>query len=684
MDGSARDPLAAATERISALVAQAGGAERASRLFAVSGALTPIDTLPALDEAFEYARQAMELSPDNDPRRSFFLMQAARVRLRKAELTGDPGDELAAGTALLEQARARAGSSTHDLWNMTAIPLAHAYRRSGRRDLARRTALTGLRGFAWSVLLQSNIADMHAAARHSAGDALDVARWCLADNDAESAIAALELGRGLILYAAAENRDVETRLIAAGHAPLAARWRQAGQNGPLHPVPAALRQQVASVLAGVPLTPDGTPVTAPAETAARLLEPPSVHEIRAALAALDKDALIYLVPGDDGTGAAVLVPADGAVEWIRLPQLSRRALAGFERFTMDQARSASLGSDAEPARDLGPNPPQDGERPDSAVGRICDWAWSAAIGPLLDGFLQVRDGRPIRLVLIPVRELSRVPWHAARHRDPTGVRGGHEYALERAVFSYAASARLLCETAWRPQVVLTGPGLIVSDPDTARHAADLPGARLEARAIKDAFYPDARFLGRQPDGSSAPAGEASPDEVKGWLADAHAGTVIHLACHAFVRAGAGSEENSYLLLANGRRLGTEELIGTMTGPSGRGLALAVLATCNSAESSRGYDEAFSLATAFLAKTTNSVISAQWSVPDAETSLLMFMVHHYLRTDNLTPGDALRRAQLWILNERTAPPTMPPGLRGRLNVDTVPDPSNWAAFIHSGR
>ena len=56
MDGSARDPLAAATERISALVAQAGGAERASRLFAVSGALTPIDTLPALDEAFEYAR----------------------------------------------------------------------------------------------------------------------------------------------------------------------------------------------------------------------------------------------------------------------------------------------------------------------------------------------------------------------------------------------------------------------------------------------------------------------------------------------------------------------------------------------------------------------------------------------------------------------------------------------------
>lgn len=688
VDGAVVPPRLETLSRLKEWAAQPGlsGPERATRLAAVVGAMQTVDTLASLEEASEVARQVLALSPPNDPRRPYYLFAAAMIHGRRAEITGDRGGtEIARAIALFEEARGLAASSTHALWNTLTTPLAHLYRLSGRKDLARHTALTGLRGHAWSTLLQSNIADMHAAARHAAGSALDTARWCLEDNNAEDAVNALELGRGLIQYAASENRDVDTRLAAAGQPQLATRWRHAQENAPLHEVPATLRQQVASVLAGVPLDPDGTPTAAPAETNARLLEPPSTHEIRAALAALGTDALVYLMPGDDGSGAAVVVPADGAAEWLRLPELNQRSLTGFERFIAGQARSAAL--EQADARDAGfaqhTNVNANSERPDSEVGRVCDWAWRSAIGPLLERFLHLPEGRPIRLVLIPVRELSRVPWHAARYRDASGRR---RYALESAVFSYAASARSLCETAWRPQVAVGGPALIVSDPDTAHQASDLPAARLEARAVKDVFYPDAHFLGRLPDGSGAPQGEASADQVKKWLADPEAGSVVHLACHAFVRAGTGPDETSYLLLANGQRLGTEEMIGTMTGACGRTLALAVLAACNSAESSRGYDQAFSLATAFVANNTNSVISAQWSVPDVQTSLLMFMFHHYINAERMSPVDALRQAQLWILSDREPPATMPAELRRHLNLtaDETADPATWAGFIHSGR
>jgi CHAT domain-containing protein len=655
------------------------GPERATRLMALATATQTVDTRPALDEAAAYAQQALDLSPDHDPRRPYYLMSAATIHLRRAEMSGNREHaDIAAGTALLEQARELAGSSTHTLWTMASNPLAHAYRLSGRNELSRRTALSGLRGHAWSVLLQSNIADVHAAARHAASDALDVARWCLTDNDPEGAATALELGRGLILFAAGENRDVEKRLIELGQGRLAGKWRQAQELAPAHEVPARLRQEVASVLAGVPLAPDGTPLRTPAEAAARLLEPPSMHEIRAALGALGMDALVYLVPGDTTNGAAVVIPVGDEPGWALLPSLNQQSFTEFERFIVECGRSAMRSGgqrDAFPEAELGPGSIS------SAVDEVCDWAWQAAIGPLLESHLDAPSDRPVRIVLVPVRELSRVPWHAARFRD---ANGHTHHALERAVFSYAASARMFCESAWRRDVPVGNAGLIVSDPDAAGRGRALPAARSAAHAIKDAFYPSARYVGRQPDGSQAPDGGGSPEQIRGWLADPHGGAMIHLACHALVRTGIGPDETSYLLLAQGRRLSTEDLLNALSTSEERELSLAVLAACNSAESGRGYDEAFSLATGFLAHNTNSVISAQWSVPDSETSVLMYMFHHYLRGQGLRPVDALRQAQLWMLTDRTPPAAMPAELHQHLTNNPAPSTASWAAFIHTGR
>lgn len=609
------------------------GSDRALRLATLATAELAADTGTELDRAVEHLRQALEESPVYDPRRVYYyLMSLGMTHLRRLEVTGRR-DDLVAGTSRLEQARELAGSAAHVYWTMCSNPLAHAYRMSGRRDLGRRVALSGLRGHAWTVLLQSNASDVHDAARHAADDALDVARWCMEDNDPEGAATALDAGRGLILYTATETRDAETRLLALGEHHLAQQWQQAlAMAGPLE-VPSELRRRVVSALARIPLLPDGSLAASPAEGSARLLDPPSVHEVRAALGALNADALVYLVPGDERSGAAVVIPANDVPSWMMLPELNARRLADFDRYLTGAAESMTG------AETIG-----DGEgswdplhRSRRALEEVCDWAWDAAIGPLLAEHLSLPADRPIRLVLIPMRELTRVPWYAARHR----VGGRTEYALHRAVLSYAASARLLCESAWRGDVLLTATGLVVGDPDTHGEGRDLPAARAEASAIRETFYPAARYVGRRADGTPSLEGAGTRADTIDWLADPNGGSVVHLACHGVVRSGR-ADQTSYLLLAGGH-LSAEELIKLLAVRPGRNIALAVLAACSSAEPSRGYDEAFSLATAFLASNVRSVISRQWSVPDAPTSDLMFMLHYYLREEGLPPADTLREA-----------------------------------------
>ena len=556
------------------------------------------------------------------------------------------------------------------------MPLAHAYRLSGRRELGRRTAFSALRGHAWSALLQSDPSQVSTAARHAAEDAVDIARWCLMDGDAAAAATALDAGRGLMLYAATETRDLAAQLVDRGEHQLAQQWQQAlAVAGPTE-APTELRRRVISAVAGIPLDEDGTMLATPVEGAARLLDPPTLDEVRAALSALEADALVYLVPGDGKSGAAVLVPADEEPTWLMLPELSTHG-GEFERLVAgmaEEARRSRRARDSETARDLH-------SRSGRTLDAVCDWAWRVAIGPLLERGVRRTDGRPPRLVLVPMRELALVPWHAASRPGPTGPR----YAIEDAVFSYAASARLLCNSAWAPEVTLSDGGLVVGDPDTGDAAMDLPAARSEALAIQSAYYPAARYVGRAADSAPSLVGAGTYRDVVEWLADPAGGAVLHLACHGVVQTGTGTDGTSYLLLAGGRHLAADDLLRASTTDRGHPIGLAVLAACRSAAPARGYDEAFSLSTAFLAGEIRSVISAQWSVPDAPTSVLMFMFHHYLRRCGLRPVDALRAAQLWMISEKPEPPdTMPDGLRRYVPTGRSADVAAWAGFVHSGR
>ena len=612
-----------------------GNLERALRLSQLGIAETTVPQ--TADDGVRHLAEAVRIAPQHDARLPYYLLTHGYALIQRYE-THHRRPDLDDGIRQLEQARERCGGPAATHWSLVSQMLGHAHRLAGHHDEGRRIALAGLRGHAWSVLLQAHTDAAAAAARDAATDAVDVARWCLQDGAVDDAATALDAGRGLIVYAATRIRGVADQL-RDSHPELAARWRDATRDRAPGDVDVELRREVLEVLTARP---------------DRLLDPPSTHEIRAALTALGADALVYLIPGDDGVGAAVAVPAGGPASEIRLPLLTGTAMTDFD-IRPQRNRDASF---TEPTSER-------------TLGEVCDWAWQAAIGPVL-GMLDLPADGSGRIILIPMRELVRVPWHAARDN-----RGGH--AVQRACFSYAASARLVCDTAWSPPVPLTGSGLIVGDPDTRGAAGDLPAARAEALALRDAFYPAARYVGRLADGASGPGGAGTRRDVLDWLADPDGGSVLHLASHAIARPS-----DSYLLLAGGDRLATEELIAALTAGGGRGVALAALAACDTGVSSRGYDEAFSLATAFLASGVRSVVSSQWPVPDEATSVLMFAFHHFLATGGDGPARALRAAQLWLLDEHRVPlDGMPDPLQERLKALTRPEPADWAGFFHSG-
>ncbi|MBE1484394.1 CHAT domain-containing protein [Plantactinospora soyae] len=608
-----------------------------------------------LDEGVRHLAEAVATAPAHDARLPFYRMSHGYALIQRYELARRPAD-LTDGIRVLEQARALADSPAHPYWAVVSQMLGHAHRLAGARQRGRGIALEGLRGHAWSVLLQAHTAAATAAARDAAGDAIDVARWCLQDNAPGEAVTALDAGRGLIVYAATQIRGVADQL-DEHHPQLAGRWRQATAQHAPGDVGIDLRREVLSALAGI----SGGPAAS-----RRLLDPPSLHELRAALVALGVDALVYLVPGDQGTGAAVMVPAREEPAWRPLPLLTGEAMTEF-----DVRPSRNRDADLDDGLAVAGLP---------SVDEVCTWAWDAGIGPVLEMLDLPADGSG-RIVLIPMRELARVPWHAARHR----VGGCDEYAIQRAGFSYAASARLICDSAWAGDVAVSKTGLIVGDPDTASAARALPAARAEALAVRDAFYPPARYVGRLETGSESAAGPGDRRDVLNWLADPGGGTMLHLACHAVVDSGVGADDSAYLLLADGERLSAEDMVRALTGRAGRDIALATLAACSTGVSSRGYDEAFSLATTFLASGVRSVVSSQWAIPDEATSVLMFAFHHFLQTHSGGPAQALREAQLWMLSERRPElDGMPPELQKRMRGMTLPEIADWAGFVHSGR
>ncbi|MCZ0987245.1 CHAT domain-containing protein [Streptomyces diastatochromogenes] len=460
-------------------------------------------------------------------------------------------------------------------------------------------------------------------------------------------------------------------------------------------MPSTLRRRVLAALTGT--------------HQAQLLDPPTPDEIAEALRTLTKDALVYLVPATDDTpGTALVVTSKATVHAVPLPTLTEdaaplkeygpgeglsRAGAGFGR----RAGAVRLGrrsvrGPGDPPTEYGPG----GGLAHDATGAPAHPTPRPRPRPRLAPHRPVLPPRPagpaVRLGLVRgdaaaaggLRDAGRAVAPAGAGADgeagaralARGLGGGRAAGpavrAQAAEISYAASARLLCQVAARPAAEHTGAALIVGNP-----TGDLRHAGEEADAVQRAFYPDARFLGRRTAGPTD--GPGTPGEVLRWLRETpYDGAVLHLACHASVAENA--RRSAYLALHDGQ-LAAEEIAGA----GGDRLGLVLLAACRSHVSGRGHNEAYSLATAFLAAGARSVVGSLWPVPDEATSVLMFLTHHFLRTHGEPPARALRRAQLWMLNpDRELPPELPEFLAERARRIDPHDLSAWAGFTHLGR
>ncbi|WP_170154083.1 CHAT domain-containing protein [Actinoplanes italicus] len=610
-----------------------------------------------------HLRQALKNAGPDDPQSVFHLGVLATALIRRYE-TGGTRDDLREAAGLVNEARERAGGPDHPEWQLISEMSGQIGQLLGDRPDSYREALAGLRGTVWKVLVQPDLASATVAVRSAGDEAIAVARQCLTAGDPAAAITALDAGRGLALFSATADGSITDRLAEAGQTALAERWRAAAATGDPAALSSELRRAVMTAL-----------------TTSSLLDPPHYAEIQQALTHLDADALVYLVPGEKvRPGHAVIAPASGPPSYLTLTSLSFDAIPQLDEYLSALAQ-----------RDLGPaDEPAGSDGLTARLAEIGRWAWDAGMRQLIETYLPRmpgRTGRPPRIVLIPMGDLSRIPWQAAR--GPDG-----RYAVESIAISQAASARMLVRSATLPAVPLTPTGLIVGDPESPPQAGagPLPAARLEAYAIRQVFYPGARYLGRRPDESVSRSGRGTADEVRAWLTTPGplTGGVLHLACHGFVRTG-GARASAYLQLAAGSAgndqglLTAEELVALLSGVPERGLGLVVLAACQTGLSLSGFDEAYSLGTAFLAGGARTVLSSQWNVPDSATSALMFMVHRNLRVNGLPSWAALREAQLWMLDpHREIPADMPAALRARLDGVDFGVVAAWAAFVHGGQ
>ena len=550
--------------------------------------------------------------------------------------------------------------------------LAMALRATGERARARQTAVEALEHHATTVLLQANPVDAVLAAQGAAVDAVQLARWCLADGDLEGAVAAVELGRGLVLHATTSVARVADVLAAIDQPDLAARWReeQAGEPPSAWAVEAARGeldpQRAADLRAAAGLRVQVVAALRESPEAAGLFRAPTTLDMSGALGRVDADVLVYLVAGGSETaGQLLVVDRDGGVTVLDAPELRDTPTGPLATFL-------AL-----------PGPENVGFVPSSwrsALEKLCDWAGGAALEPLLTALVARAGSGPDgvhRVVLVPCGRLGAVPWPAARRRTAAGPR----YACADLVLSSAASARQLIDVASRRAANGDRSALLVTGPERDQNTAAEVGNELDALRM---VYPRATVLGpvEDADGLGTPEGLLARLPGSGTPSPA----VVHVACHA--TAGDDPEQSVIDLVAP---LSVAAVLrqGVHRDRSEPG-PIVVLAACETALTRTSHDEALTAASAFITAGAVGVVGSLWKVNNRYTAALMVVFHHFHHTDRLPAVDALHRTQLWALDlarpaieelVRTDKP-LPTWLQGRL--PSLPSVAMWAAFTYHGR
>ncbi|MFF4569653.1 CHAT domain-containing protein [Streptomyces sp. NPDC001410] len=365
--------------------------------------------------------------------------------------------------------------------------------------------------------------------------------------------------------------------------------------------------------------------------ARELLGTPDAATLTAALAASGADALVYMVPGEGFRPhipghAPILRPGGAEPAVLDLPLLLSPGSHQLERYLGSAAERSRRVADPDASRASREAAETEWQ---AALSELCDWAWPAAVGPVLDSPEPL--GRPPRIVLIPCGPLGVVPWHAARMHIPLG---GHRYACQDAVFSYAPSGAQLLRAVARDRLPATGRRVLVTDPRLS-----LVRAEVETEALRSACYPDARRYGEFVAAEGVPDAPGSCEDLLAVLpgGGGEPAAVVHVSCHG---VAGPSPTRSALSLADGELTVARILDHAAAAPGPDG-PLVVLSACETDLSTGDHDEALPLSTALVAQGAADVVGSRWAVNDSATALMMAAFHHFLTSQDLAPADALR-------------------------------------------
>ncbi|GAA3199230.1 CHAT domain-containing protein [Actinocorallia longicatena] len=639
---------------------------RASNLSAVLGGLhrRPAD----LDQAVRLAVEAagcFDRTGNGGFLRQVASLQHGGALGMRSLLTGDRADLSDAIVVLTRCADECAAAGLAVIRYPVLALLAQFHRRRGDANLGdgARSVEAGLAMLdegAWTVLTQSSLGQAAAIASRMVGEAADVARHALAAGIKEGVVEALEAGRALILYTATADRNTAQILADEGREGMAEEWARAGAPIPRLDVDAGTLFSALLDEGVVPPVPDDLRERVRRELRStfvedRLWSRTGPADIGKVLTARGIDALVYLLPRDDaraealpvpdGGGAAAVVDARGEIHLRRLPDLTVGESGPVPAFVRAQrSRLDETGPDGTWT---------------AALEDVRRWAWPAAMRTVLE-WAEDRGLTDPRLVLVPVGELSQVPWHAATR----AVEGRDRPVCADAVLSYAASARQLIEAAGRTTRPWGEEAALVRVPDSG-----LLWSSVEQEGLGRIHPGAVTFDEYEP---------PTPGDVKRLIRTA---SMIHFSCHAQAKA---RPIDTVLKLSGGSELAMHELLDRTAAPVTSG-PLVVIGACGTDLSADDHDESLTLATAFLNAGAAGVVGTRWPVNDLASAFFMIRFHHLLATGEPDPARALRATQRWMLDpDRDLPDDLFGDLLKEAGRAPLTDAGAWAAFAYQGR
>lgn len=335
---------------------------------------------------------------------------------------------------------------------------------------------------------------------------------------------------------------------------------------------------------------------------------------------------------------------------------------------------------------------------------------------LLAPALRVAGEGVERIVVVPTRSLSRLPFEALVVRAPQDSQGfaDVEFVLDAYEVVHGPSSAVLLEIAAMGPRRRAGKVLLLADPvyptESAEEPAErkrpsllqgrsavdprelqrLPKTRDEALAIADllvdakevAALQTVHALRRERSGSLSSqlldmhlGSAASADVLRGRL---RAYTVLHLAAHGFV--------DRELLQGAGIALTWEEgedglLAITDVLELDLDADLVVLSACDSARGGVRMGEGVgSMALAFVYAGARSAVASLWQVEDRSAAQTMKGFYEGLLLEDLSPAQALRRAKLAIRRGEGVRGVQPGGWGAAGNAG---HPYYWAPFVYLG-